>query len=231
MIKVNSPPILLFLFCCGYTSFAQISIDPVSTDTVNILDQRPAGSNRKETVALWSTLLIPGSGHRIAGYQSNALGYISADVASLCGALFFHHYEKKINTDSRSFAALYAGAAASVNEEYYWQVVANNYSYDDFHETLGLERDKEKRFLEQKFYFQWQDTSYQNEFVSMQKTAKRLGTVSSFFLVAMILNRVVAFIDLRSALKNVRYQGGSSLSFKEFSPNHFSHGIMLSSEF
>lgn len=210
---------------------AQINIDAVSTDTIDLFNQHLTDKT-SSTLPLWSTLLLPGSGHQSIGRSKSSLGYISVDVISLFCAIFFTRYGKKIIDNSRAYASLYAGVSTSVNnDEFYWQAVGNFNNYDDFHQNLKLMRDSDESFNDELHLWSWEDESFRKEFVSMQKLAKQLNTVSSFFIGAMVLNRIVAFIDLRSIIKNTRYNENAAVYFRPYKTNRSSCGLILSAEF
>ena len=126
---------------------------------------------------------------------------------------------------------MYAGVTSSVDDDFFWQVIGSFNTNADYLQTMDLIRDPDKRFDEERFGWIWEDEAYREEYVSMQKVAKQLNTVSSFFIGAMILNRIIAFIDLRSDLKNNRYTEGSAVSFRPFRPRGSSGGLIMSAEF
>ena len=225
--------ILIGYACLLWTArpSAQIDIDAISTDTVDLFSLQQQSAPKKNPLPLWSTLLLPGSGHQSIGRSKSAFGYISADVISVFCALFFSRYSKKMIDNSRSFASLHAGVFSSVDDDFFWQVVGSFNTNADYLQTMDLIRDPDKRYDEERFGWIWEDKIYREEFVSMQKVAKQLNTVSSFFIGAMILNRIIAFIDLRSDLKNNRYTENTAVRFRPFQPGGSSGGLIVSAEF
>jgi hypothetical protein len=225
-------PLFLFFLLLPFGGFAQITIETVTTDTVDLFNNKQLNTPRYYSKgALWSTLLIPGSGHQIVGKNKRALGYITFDLLSLFGALYFNQFSNKLISNYQSYASNYAGIKESINNDFYWEVIGSFDNYYDFQETMDLVREKDKRFVEEKYFWMWEDSLFRAEYVTMQKKAKRIRMVSSFFIGAMILNRIVAFIDLRSTLKNNRFSKVSTLSFRPYFSKSSANGLVLSSDF
>ena len=222
--------ILLILVIFTRSIFAQISIDAISTDTINIFNQQQQQKNRTPTGISWISLLLPGSGHQYVGSRKKALGYITLDLFALTGVIFFKQYNNRLISNYKSYAAQNANISTPVSDDYYWQIIGSFDSYYDYQETLDLVRESERKFTEQQFFWRWNDTMLRDEYISFQKVAKRFNTISSFFIGAMILNRIVAFIDLRTILKNDRFQN-SSLSFKPITLTPSANGVALETTF
>lgn len=181
---------------------AQISIDTVSTDTVDILGkvkEIPEKDSRRGP--LFATILLPGTGHQAIGKKVSALSFLTVDVVAACGMILFNQFKNRTDRSSRAYASQYAGVGTSTDNEYYWDLVGSFATHGDYRQTLDLMREPDSRFDKEEFLWAWEDEYYRKEFVSMQKSSKRLGMASSFFLGAMILNRVVAFVNMRTTLK------------------------------
>ena len=211
--------------------YSQITVDAISTDTVDIFSkQHLQQTDHIPSGISWLSFIVPGSGHQLVGSGNKALGYIAVDICALAGVIFFRNYSNRLAANYKAYAAEYAGVTSSISNDYYWQIIGNFNNYSDYHQTLDLVRDTEKRFAEQQYFWNWQDETYRKDYVSFQKTAKKFNTISSFFIGAMILNRVVSFIDLRTMLKNNRFRG-TSLSFKPVSLGHSANGVVLETTF
>jgi hypothetical protein len=62
--------------------------------------------------------------------------------------------------------------------------------------------DSRYKYVEPHLQWQWIDESYMEEYEVLWENATRFHVVSTFFIGAMILNRVIAFIDVRAATKS-----------------------------
>lgn len=184
---------------------AQIKVEEITTDTVDILAKKPERTPYSENLLLLSSFILPGAGHQLSGSYRKALSYTTIDVLSGFFSIFFYLTSKKIMENARGYAALYAGAPAYVKDEYYWDLVGNFNTSAEYIETLRLIREQDMRYTEEDFFWRWEDESLRKEFVLMQKKAKNSATISYFFVGALIINRVISFIDLRSSMRNISY--------------------------
>jgi hypothetical protein len=213
--------------------FSQINIDTITTDTIDIFRQSTTKDEMVTTAALWSSLLLPGSGHQMSNRPRSALVYISADVLSLFGAIYFYQLSQKHTKNSKALAYMHAEVADNASgDEYFWQIIGSFNNYYDYHKAYPIDmRVPSDKFNELNFYWNWgQDTLYRDKYVDLQKLSKQMGTISSFCIGAMVLNRIIAFIDLRSTGRNRRY---TQLSSSFFTPivNSSSKGITFSTTF
>lgn len=226
--------LFLLVLCAWHSSLhAQISIDTITTDTINIFDQARITAPASSAAALWITPLIPGAGHQIASRPKRALAFISLDVLSLCGALALHHYAQKATQNAQAVAYLHAGIQNSSTDEYFWQIVGNFDSYEDYHRAYPTDfREFSDKFSEEKYYWEWdQKETVRKEYNTFRKESKRMSTLSAFFVGAMFLNRLVAFIDLRTSLNNQRFTSAPpSVTFSPVS-GHSGSGLMLTTTF
>lgn len=211
---------------------SQISINDISTDTIDLFSRAQLSSSAKPMApSLISTLLLPGSAHQGLGRSKSALAYISIDAAVLFSAIFFNRFAEKTTSDAKAFAALFAKAPADLKDDYYWQIVGAFDSYADFQEAVQLNRVSDEKFGDESFIWRWDHKSYRDEFVSMQKNAKRYGMISSFCVGAMVLNRIISFIDVRTALKSNRYNGKAAISIAPYSSGFSANGLVVRSNF
>ncbi len=222
--------LIIFLFLLSTGIQAQISVDAITTDTVDLFSSKQQLTDQYPTGISWISLLVPGSGHQYVGSARKALGYISLDVVAITGAIFFRQYSKRLASNYKAYALHYAGITSSISNNFYWQVIGGFNDYYDYHQTIDLVREPERHFSEQEYFWQWQDESYRKEYVSFQKVAKKFNTISSFCIGALILNRIVSFIDLRTMLKNKRFQS-TSVSFKPVSLSPSADGVVLETTF
>ena len=219
---------LFLLLICSVS--AQISIESVTTDTIDIFNTTEVNETRAKT-ALWTSLLLPGSGHQILGYRYRALGLVSFDIISLFSALYFRQHALKIEKNYKAYASFHAGISSSIHDDYYWQIIGNFNRYEDYHQTVDLIRDFNGKYISQQYYWWWEDESFRKDFISMQKNAKKFSTVSSFFFGAMILNRILAFIDTRSIQKNERYSQKQKGQGPEIYCSFHNNGIFLTATY
>jgi hypothetical protein len=222
--------LIIILFLLSTSIQAQISVDAITTDTVDIFSSKQLPDDQYPTGISWFSLIIPGSGHQYVGSAQKALGYITLDVVALAGAIFFRQYSNRLVSNYKAYASHYAGISSSISNDFYWQVIGSFNDYYDYHQTIDLVREPERHFNEQEYFWRWQDEAYREEYITFQKVAKKFNTISSFCIGALVLNRIVSFIDLRTMLKNKRFQN-TSVSFKPVSLSPTADGVVLETTF
>jgi hypothetical protein len=225
-LKRSTFIVLLF----SVITYAQISVDEISTDTIDILSNKQDVSLSDKS-ALWVSLLLPGAGHQIINRNKSALSYISADILSIAGAIFFYRLSDNYEKNYQSLAIVHANMTSSVSNDYFWQIIGSFDSQEAYHETMRLNRDFDDRFMHHNFYWYWEDDLYRKDFLKMQKSSKKLATVSSFFIGALIINRIIAFIDIRTSIQNKYSKKTGHLSVKPYLNPDNSPGFLLSTSF
>jgi hypothetical protein len=187
---------------CAAVASAQVTVEPdIVTDSLDIFagSDKPA---RSGTGQAFASFIIPGLGHQISGRSGRAMPYFCAEALFICGAIFTESYSKRVFTDSRSYAWLYAKAPAAKMDEYYWKNVGSFMDFDEYNRVMELNRTSDDKYSETNQFWRWSDESLMDEYVSMRETATRFHVASSFFVAAMLLNRVISFVDMRNSMRN-----------------------------
>ena len=151
-----------------------------------------------------ASLLLPGLGHSYMGRKRTALAYITADAAAIFGYIFCNHFSKKIAVDAAGYAGPHAFVQGSISgpDDYFWSQVGAYTDVDEYNSVMELERTPEKKFYSQNQYWHWDDPSSQSRFNAMRATSRKYQVVGSFFLGALVLNRIIAFIDIRATTRH-----------------------------
>ncbi|MFP4416589.1 MAG: DUF6677 family protein [Fibrobacterota bacterium] len=212
----NIIAIILALLCVTGLS-AQVIVEPeVQTDS--IVFEQENKSDKSPTVAKLTTILIPGLGHQYLGNRGRALTYFTAEAAFIFGLIFTEQFSQKMFDDSRAYAARYAQASGGAGaDEYYWKNVGSEMSSADYNTRMEQYRVPEEKYIAENLYWNWDDETRKEEYNQMREDATLLHVGSSFFLAAMVLNRAIAFIDIRRSL---RYNSISRQNALKFHPHH-----------
>lgn len=224
--------LFLFLFI-PQAILAQITIkEDISTDSIDLTLQTEE-SSKSTKLALAAAILLPAASQQYLGKPNAAMTYLSVDMFALVGAVFCERYSGRLSDDSRGFAGQYAGANASRKSGTYWENVGNFESVEAYNEAVRLDRiGSEKIYNDESQFWYWEDSTFQNEYVKMRKRAQKFHLASSFCIGAMVLNRIVSFVHVRSL---TRYKGVKGLSYinitPTFSSNLSSAGVILSAQF
>lgn len=225
-------PVMTFLLLGWFSSaYTQIHIDTITTDTIDIFS-RPVTDKSSSSKALWITPILPGIGHQLVNRPKSALSYLTIDIISLFSALALHHYSSKTLENAKALAYQHAAIQNIPEDDYFWQIIGSFNSYSEYHQTYSNDyREFTDRLNEPEYYWKWGEKElYREDYNTLRKDAKRMSTISAFFVGAMILNRLVAFIDLRSSIKNQRFSNSFSISFSPITVSSAS-GVMMSTSF
>ena len=186
-------------------------------------------------VALGASLLLPGAGHHFINRDKSALVYITADLLSLSAFLLFNHYASNTMQQAVGYAGQHSGAQGAVTDEEHWTLVGNFLGSDDYNNAIDLNRESaSKKITSAASSWYWDDISSQKQFNTMRDQSRSYGVISSFFLGAMILNRIVAFVDVRNTTKKLQILHPSfscSLSPDEWSTKGISGTLTCSGSF
>lgn len=225
MKKYTTPLIFLFL-CVGST--AQVTIQDKSTDSVNVFSVTEQ-SVKSAKLAMAASFVLPGMGHQYLGRAQSAFAYIGVDILSLFGAIFSEQYSRKLESDARGYAGLYASVKNGTKDDYYWRVIGEFNDMESYNQAVRLNRDFDEEYTDGKMSWKWIDDSFREEYSQIMKNSRQFHTAASFFIGAMVLNRIVAFVDIRAT---TRYKGIKSTAFQPLiSPDFTSAGIAVSAGF
>jgi hypothetical protein len=197
--------ILLAILLVSARLFGQDLIAPdsagqtITTDSIDLfsISRVPEKSAK---AALAASLLLPGSGHHSLGRNKSALGYISADAASIFAFFFCTHYANKLAQDAAGYAWIHSGAQGKIKDadDYYWKLVGAFMDVNEYNDVMDLNRTPEDKITDEAQVWRWDDESSQKRFNDLRTHSRGYRIASSFFLGALVLNRVVAFIELRT---------------------------------
>lgn len=189
---------------------SQIVVEPdVVTDSIDVF----AGSaepTRSRATATFISLLIPGLGHQYLGDSRRALAYFSAEALFVAGLVFSERQSRRLFTSSRAYAWSYAGAACADKTDYYWQNVGRFMDSDEYNRIMELNRTPEDKYAEETQQWRWIDEVYKDDYNDLRESATRFHVASSFFIAAMVLDRAIAFIDIRRRTRYKGIQGSAS---------------------
>lgn len=220
-------PLLLALSVpvCG-----QITVETISTDTIDLFSNEMEQKNQPSSKAAMAlSLLAPGLGHQYTDRASSALAYLTVDVLSLAGIIFFERYARQTESNARGFAAMYADADAGIKSEKFWQYVAAFNSSAEYNNTARLARlEKDEYYNQENYQWKWPSEDLRKEFNSRRNDARKLHIASAFCIGAMVLDRVIAFVDVRAATRYRLTKVHTSFSIDPFNSQS---SVMLSSEF
>ncbi len=166
-----------------------------------------------------ASVLLPGLGHQYLGDNAKAFGYYSAEVLFIFGAFFCNHYSGMLSDNARVYAWEHAEATGGPGaNSAYWENVG---LYDDskgFNETMErVYRSDVNDYLSPGLQWRWDDLpgapAHRDVYNRMIQESLSWKVASSFFVGAMVLNRLVSFIDARFTAKQMETKPLSSIQF------------------
>jgi hypothetical protein len=244
-ILKNTKNLLFFLtlsvFILSGKSGAQVHIEEeVTTDTVDLFVKKET-PDKSAALATCANLLLPGLGHYYLGNKKAALGFFTVELALMFGAFTTNQYSNEIAHSARSFASTYANIQGGAGaDDYYWQNVGlfmdsdglNQSRSIGYNQILELNRTPEKEYLTANLQWRWSSDDARKKYNEYLKKSINYKVASNFFIGALILDRLISFIDARVA---VRHNGQGVLSSLHVVPQYYSAtdrgGLMVFSEF
>jgi hypothetical protein len=187
------------------TSLAQLPVkDAIATDSVDIFSEIGTNAGKSATIAMVSSLILPGFGHHYLERNRSALAYFTAEAVAIFGFFVCDYYSKKIALDAAGYAWIHAGAQGPIAgaDDYYWKQVGKYMDVQDFNSSIDLDRLDPKGKFNQNQYWRWDGESSKDRFNSILSTSRVFHMVSSFCIGALVLDRIIAFIDIRSVTRN-----------------------------
>ena len=229
--------IALFVLILTVAGVAQVTVEEqVVTDSIDVFSSGQVASTKSPGFAMVQTLLIPGLGHQYLGKSNHAIFYFCADAALLFGAILCESSSRRIFENSQSFAYVYAGARGGAGaDDFYWQNMAFYLDSDGYNNVQNLNRASEQdnvEYIEPHLQWQWVDESFMDEYAGLRERATNYHVAATFLAGAMVLNRIIAFIDIRTT---TRHKGIAPVSGVRvtplISPDFTTAGLRVSRHF
>jgi hypothetical protein len=219
-----------FILILVASVYGQISVETITTDTLNPFSGDQVQTNQRSSKAAMAlSLLVPGLGHQYTSRPSSALAYLTFDVLSLAGAIFFERYSRQLESQAYGYAALYADVDAGIRNKQFWQMVAAYNSSSEYNNDVLLARKQDEMYYNKENYsWKWASDDLRKGFNNRQNDSRKFHIASAFCIGVMVLDRVIAFVDVRAA---TRYSLTSVHTSFSIDPVSSSTSILLSGEF
>lgn len=217
---------------------AQVVVeDGVTTDTVDLF-AKSAAPKKSGLLAMCASVLLPGLGHQYLGDNAKALIYYSAEALFIFGGVACDHYSKTIFNSAKAYAWEHAQAQGGAGaDDQFWANVGRYDESDGYNQSISrgynfemelIYRTQEKDYLAPNLQWHWDDPANRKKYSGIMEKSMTYQMVSSFFIGAMVLNRLVAFIDARVTAKQMETKALSSLQFvPQYDPQTQASGLSL----
>jgi hypothetical protein len=232
------------LFAAAFLPSAQAQVvveDGVTTDTVDLF-AKSATPQKSGVLAMCASVLLPGLGHQYLGDNAKALIYYSAEALFIFGGVACDHYSKTIFNSAKAYAWEHAQAQGGPGaDDQFWNNVGRYDESDGFNQSISkgynkemelIYRTQEKDYLAPNLQWHWDDPANRKIYSGIMEKSMTYQVASSFFLGAMVLNRLIAFIDARVTAKEMETKALSSIKFvPQYDPQAQSAGLSLNLKF
>ncbi len=223
------------VMCLSGGAWAQIDTeDEVTTDSLDLFSEPAPDEKQKSAgLAMVQSLVLPGLGQQYLGIRRRAAVYFGAELLFVFGAILSESYSRHLFEDAQVMAWRYASARGGPGaDEQYWRDVGLYEDSQGYNAIQELNRTPENKYVQKHLYWQWIDEEYRDEYIEKRKDATDFHVASTFFAGAMILNRVVSFVDARIATLRRRRTALSRVRVDpRLSPDLSSMAVTVSGEF
>jgi len=205
--------------------------EDIVTHDVNLFDPVINDDGRNIYTAMGASLVLPGLGHYYVDKPKSAFVYLAVDFASIVGAVVFQSFASQREKDARAFAHAAAGIErAPRRDDAYWRFVGAFMDAESYNNAVEISRGSpDDMYLKPETWWRWGDESQQKEFNDIRQTARNFRVTSSFFIGALVANRIVSTVDLRvfhrkSLTSKIQFQPA-------LAPDMRSNSLTLKTEF
>ncbi len=233
-----------FLFVPLLLSFsanAQVTVVEMTTDTISVFEQEEQSekSIKSAKLAMLASAALPGTGQQYLGKSKSALAFFGVELLSIFGAVFLEKYSRQLENDAHGYAAMHAGVDVRGKDDRFWTAVGKFADMNEYNTNLRLNRDNEYLYTSESMNWKWENDElsseqYQKRYNDLREVSRKIHTVASVCLGAMIINRVVSIVDIRASTKYKTRRQEKNISFKitpSFSSDFSAAGIQMSTGF
>jgi hypothetical protein len=206
--------------------FSQLVVEEgVTTDTINLFTKSNQ-FKKSEFLSIGASILLPGLGHQYLGDNKKAIIYYSTEALFIFLGITCNHQSKIIFNNAKAFAWEHAGIKApSSYDDALWQNIGRYDESDGFNQDISrgynkemelIYRDQEKNYLLPELQWRWDDPENRKKYSAILQQSMSYQVASYFFIGAIVLNRLAAFIDTRLLYKKIESGFLSSIKFTPY---------------
>jgi hypothetical protein len=197
-LRARALKALLLAAALAAQAAAQVTVeDEIVTSEVSLFDVK-AESQQSLTSAMLISLALPGMGHYYVDKPKSAFIYLSADMVSLFGAVVFNTLADNREKSARSYAVSSAGIQKPPSGEAYWRHVGACMDAAEYNESVELSRGSQDNLYQStETWWRWPDNENMEEYNAQRQKARNFRVASSFFVGALVVNRILSTVDLR----------------------------------
>ncbi len=224
-MKKNS--LLILLFGLLVHPFAQLVIEEdIETDTVSLFSVEQ--QHISPSVIMAASIVVPGVGHRILQRPVASFLYTTTDVLALFGAVLCYGQSRRLTSNAQAYAWAYAGASAPSDDDAYWRNIGYYMDAQQYNTVQELNRTPQNSYLDTDTWWRWPGEEFMDEYNKLRTSSRKFQVASSFLLGALVLNRVVSFVDARTSIRRANRTALSTVQFTPvYSFDYYDYGYGL----
>jgi hypothetical protein len=220
----------------------QVTVEgSVTTDTIDLF-AKSTSSGTSGILAMGASLILPGLGQQYLGQQSRAVAYFSAEALFVFGAVFCNSYSKQVFNNAKAFAWDHANVTGGAGaDDKFWRNVRYFDESDGLNQSISrgynkeqelVYRGQEKDYLAPNLQWRWDDPSNRKTYGTFLDKSQGYQVASSFFIGAMVLDRLVSFVDARFSAQHLASVRQSTMRVvPRYDFQSGTSGICLNAEF
>lgn len=166
-------------------------------DKFKIREEITSGQQNKksQTVAFGLSLIVPGLGQAYLKRFDVGRYFIASEVSLWLLYFGMNEYGKWLNDDAISFAVLRAGINRSGKTDDFFANIENYRSVYDYNQRKSRDREYEKLYDVNKFYWWWDSDQSRQRYKDMRTKSRAVKYYAKFTVVFIIANHIASAID------------------------------------
>ncbi|MGM0443488.1 MAG: hypothetical protein ACQEQV_04810 [Fibrobacterota bacterium] len=166
--------------------------------TISFSAQADTDPDKSEWGAAALSLALPGAGQVYAQNRRRAALYFALETVVFSGMILSRRTSDRLMDDAFSLAHRAAGVSAYPDQEdNYWRYITLFESSDDFNRAVEQGRDFDQKITRSDLQWQWRSTEEKERYTELRSDSEDWNDRWAVFAGAVVLNRVVSFIDAR----------------------------------
>jgi hypothetical protein len=149
--------------------------------------------------------VLPGLGHEFIDRADRAAIFFAIEATCIAGMAWSERSSRVLSDNARTVAAAHAGVRSNEGGDNFWHTIglyqdADEYNrYLEYNRTVDISRHK---FVADNAQWRWDDESSRTEYNGLRTAADRFHLAATFFIAAMVIDRVAAFLDTRALMRD-----------------------------
>jgi hypothetical protein len=194
---------------------AQVTVeDTVVTESVDLFAVKEV--KKPGALAMLSSVVLPGLGHEFINRSDRAVIFFALEASCIAGMAWSERSSRVLSDNARTVAATHALVRGSVGGDYFWHTIGLYQDADEYNRFLEYNRTaaiSSRKFVADSVQWRWDDEYSRKEYNGLRTAADRFHLAATFFIAAMVVDRLAAFLDTRALMRDTGI-GGVSLDMR-----------------